>query len=76
MLFAQFHQVAVWPAGTTDIIEACGDRSMIVIDARIKPHSQCEIAARECIKRGYVGYSLHMGETFTRASEVKPFTTI
>ena len=70
MYYAQFFQRAVWPVGTDKIIEACGDRSVIILDGRESRNAHHEIADTECTKRGYIGYQLLKGETFTRSSPI------
>ena len=77
MIFASFYQHPV-NFGQADLspIEACGDRSVIIIDGRVSASSQVSIARTECAKRGYIGFSLHKGPTFTRASCVRPLGLI
>jgi len=72
MYFACFYQKPV-NYGQADLspTEACGDRAVIILDGRSKPQTHVEIARIECAKRGYIGFTLHMGETFTRASNVR-----
>ena len=77
MHFAAFYQNPV-NYGQTDLspIEACGDRAVIILDGRSRPMVRVATAAKECAKRGYIGFTLHMGETFTRASMVRPLELI
>lgn len=77
MHFACFYQKPV-NYGQKDLspIEACGDRGLIVLDGRERPQTHVEIARTECKKRGYIGFTLHMGETFTRASIVRQLEMI
>ena len=77
MYFAAFYQNPV-NYGQRDLspIEACGDRAVIILDGRNRPMDKLAIAAQECIKRGYIGFTLHMGETFTRASMIRPLELI
>lgn len=77
MQFAAFYQHPV-NYGQADLspIEACGDRAVIILDGRNRPADHVAIAARECAARGYIGFTLHMGETFTRASMVRPLELI
>lgn len=68
MLYIQFYQKAVWPIGTDLLIEATGDRSVVILDARRRYLSGvCGIAETECVARGYEGYRLFKGESFTRS---------
>lgn len=77
MIYASFYQAPV-NYGQSDLspIEACGDRAVIILDARQRPQTHVDIASRECAKRGYLGFSLHSGETFTRASMIRPLHLI
>jgi hypothetical protein len=52
-------------------IEACGDRGIVFIDARLKPETIGEIARRECEKRGYIGYRIYKG---ARLDDAKPIS--
>lgn len=63
MYFAQFYQFG---AVSGKPIEACGDRSVIILDGRESRASHNGIALVECRARGYVGYSLHKGSGFNR----------
>lgn len=76
MLYAQFFQKAVYPAGTDKIIPACGDRSVIILDGRKAERFQRMISADECRKRGYVGYQLWKGESFTRSNPVSEIVEV
>ena len=68
MYYAQFYQrSAINPA---DIIEACGDRSIIILDDRCSRQRMGETAAAECVKRGYVAWRIFKGEAFTRSAPV------
>lgn len=73
MIFAQFYQRAVYPPESTKVIEACGDRAVIVLDGRERTATHHEISREECIKRGYLGYKLFKGETFTRSAPVSDY---
>lgn len=44
------------------IVEACGDRGVIILDGRMSKQSMGEVAARECVKRGYVAWQVHQGD--------------
>lgn len=80
MLFAQFYYLSTGyipgsiPPRFDDAyktpIEACGDRAVIVLDARHSNTTNDAIARAECEKRGYVGYQIFRGETFTRSHSV------
>jgi hypothetical protein len=80
MLFAQFYQLSTGyvpgsvPPRFDDAykmpIEACGDRAVIVLDARHSNATNDNIARNECEKRGYIGYQIFRGETFTSSRAV------
>lgn len=54
-------------------IEACGDRSVVVIDARLSAETIASIARAECVKRGYVGYRIFKGDSLTRSSPISGY---
>ena len=58
--FAQFFQHSA--LDKNKIIEACGDRSVIILDGRISKETMGDIAAKECSKRGYVAWQIHRGD--------------
>ena len=53
--------------GKPKVIEASGDRSVIQIDARLKRSNMGQIAAFECIKRGYVAWQIIGGNSLLDA---------
>lgn len=53
-----------------EIIEACGDRSVIIVDGRRNNDWVRYIAEDECRKRKYVAWGVFVGETFTRSRKV------
>ncbi len=67
MIYAQFYQRGVI---TGNIIEACGDRSVIVLDGRNAPSTLGAIAESECKRRGFVAWRIFRGESFTRSAPV------
>ena len=68
MLYAQFYQRSALDGIT--LVEACGDRAVIILDGRHNSRTNGEIAAEECVKRGYSAWSIHRGESFTRSQKV------
>jgi hypothetical protein len=70
MIYAQFYHKGMI---TGKLIEAVGDRGVIILDGRNSRSTHRVIAAEECIKRKYAGYSLHHGESFTRSHLIEPF---
>lgn len=67
MYYAQFFQKS---AISDNIIEACGDRSVIILDGRNSRKTMGEIAESECNKRNYLAWQIHSGESFTRSTPV------
>lgn len=84
MLYAQFYQLSTGyipgtippQFGEKKIIEASGDRSTIIIDARLSLFNKDTIARQECEKRGFIGYSLHKGESFSRSVIIQEFKQV
>ena len=78
MIYAQFYQMSTGYVlgtippefGAPTLIEACGDRSVIIIDARLSRDTIGQIAAAECVKRGYMAWRIFKGETFTRSQPI------
>jgi hypothetical protein len=68
--YAQFFQHALMSG---ELIEACGDRSVIRLDGRIAQIRQELIAESECLKRGFVAWQLIKGDRLLTA---KPITKV
>jgi len=66
MIYAQFYHYDL----SGDLVEACGDRSVVIIDARLKSRTIGEIAAEECKKRGYIAWAIFKGGSFTNSAIV------
>jgi len=67
MLYAQF----LTKSAISDVlIEACGDRAVIILDGRYSTATNGEISAKECAKRGYLAWAIYQGATFTRSRKV------
>lgn len=62
MTYVQFYQKS---AISSELIEACGDRSVIMYDGRISPSMIHDDAMRECKKRGYLAWRIFKGQSFT-----------
>lgn len=83
MLFAQFYQLSTGyipgtippKFGEKRIIEACGDRAVIILDGRFNLRTNDDIARLECIKRKFIGYSLHKG-TFSNNTIIQSFKQV
>jgi len=73
MIFAEFYHLSTgYPSYTAkDIkpIPACGSDSVLVIDGRLSRDNMHYAAIERCISRGYIGYTLNSGESFTRGRE-------
>lgn len=67
MIYAQFYQRS---AASSEVIEACGDRSVVILDGRCSKQWMGETAAAECQRRGYVAWRIFKGESFTRSAPV------
>lgn len=68
MFYAQFYQLsAIDPLVT---IEACGDRSVVILDGRCSAERNGRIAEHECAKRGYVAWRIFRGDSFTRSAPI------
>lgn len=52
------------------LIEGCGDRAVIIIDARIRSETAGQIAATECKKRGFLAWRMYEGQSFTQSKPV------
>ena len=57
MIYAQFYHYDT----TGKLAEACGDRAVVIIDARLRMATIGEIAAEECKKRGYDAWVIFQG---------------
>jgi len=74
MLYAQFFQPSVMDS--TELIESCGDRGVIILDARFSPSHNEEVARIEGKKRGYDAYQLCAGESFSRSKPTSKIVKI
>ena len=70
-VYAQFFTMScgTWP-DSKRLIEACGDRSVINIDARLTDCNIRQIARDECIKRKYLAWQLLKGSSLSDAKPV------
>lgn len=81
MIYAEFHHPSTgWNgkdfSGPVVLIPACGSDSVRVLDGRWRRDRIIAEARRTCTARGYNGFSLHAGETFTRSQEVRPLEVV
>lgn len=64
MIFAQFYQKS---AIGNNLIEATGDRSVVILDGRLLESANSYIAREECRKRGFLAFRLYCGDSFNRS---------
>lgn len=67
MIYAQFYQKS---AISDEIIEVCGDRSVVIIDGRLSSENIGKIAAECCKQRKYLAWAIFKGESFTRSKRI------
>jgi len=73
MIFAQFYQKS---ATGPELVEACGDRSVIILDGREHLQTIIEFSRVECARRGFVAFALFRGDTFSRSRRFTSIETI
>lgn len=73
MTFAEFYHRGLI---TGSPIAACGDRSVVILDGRNSADTHAAVARAECLKRGYIGFTLNRGETFTRSRKIRDLELI
>lgn len=79
MYYAQFYQMSVpneWNNHESKPIEACGDRAVIILDGRQCVGTMHDLAKHACKVRGYVGYTIHTGESFTRSTPITDYRSV
>lgn len=81
MQFAEFyHPSTGWNgkdfSGPVTLIPACGSDSVLVIDGRFSRARANAEARRVCLARGWNGYTLNAGETFTRSRVIQPLRIV
>lgn len=74
MYYAQFFGSSA--LDPTKLVEACGDRAVIILDGRENENKLVETARLECKKRGYSAWQLKKGETFTRSAVITRVYTV
>ena len=57
-------------------IPACGSDSVCVIDVRLGMAKRIEVATYECQKRGYIGFTLNAGPSFTASREIRRYQAV
>lgn len=72
MIYAQFYMRST----TGKLIEACGDRSVVILDGRCAELRLRAWADDDCRKRGYAAWQLKSGEAFTRSRDFSELVVI
>ena len=80
-VYAQFFTMScgTWPDFKEDskrLIEACGDMSVIQVDARLTDCNIRQIARDECIKRKYLAWQILKGSSLSDAKPVSNITPV
>ena len=83
MIYAQFYSMSTGyvdgtiPPQFDDAhkkpIEACGDRSIVIIDARLSKENIGAIAAKTCKERGYCGYRIFKGDSILNGKPISGY---
>lgn len=73
MLYAQFYQKSVI---SDEIIEACSDRAVIILDGRYNLSDNKIIARLHCEKRGFLGFRIFKGENFSRSNAITEYEVV
>ncbi|MDR5726251.1 MAG: hypothetical protein RB191_02160 [Terriglobia bacterium] len=60
-----------YDAAHVALIPACGSDSVAILDGRWSVRHGADIARGICRKRGFLGFAIHRGESFTRSHEVR-----
>ena len=74
MHYAQFYQRSA--TNPHELIEACGDRSVVVLDGRCSAQGMAKISEAECRRRGYLAWRIFKGESFTRSAPVSQLSFV
>jgi hypothetical protein len=74
MKYAQFFYPSA--VNRVELIEACGDRAVIIFDGRESRATHERIARDECAKRGYLAFQIRQGESFSRSNAASLITHI
>ena len=67
MYYVQFYQKS---AISDDLIEASGDRSVIILDGRESQFAQTSIARQSCQERGYLAWQIFQGRSFSDSQAI------
>lgn len=73
--FAQFFNKSANPDNKT-LIPACGSDSVYEIDRRLSDRNAVMMANLVCKQRGYLGFTLNQGESYSRSREIRTLEVI
>lgn len=81
MIFAEFyHESTGWNgrdfSGPVKLVPACGSDSVAVIDGRLGPARRNALARDICRARGFKGFTINSGESFTRSQSIRHLETV
>ena len=65
MIYVQFFQRRGY-----DYAEACGDRSVVILDGRSKLGTHLQVGAAECRKRGFDAFQVYRGGVVYKVAAV------
>lgn len=54
-------------------IEACGSNGVLILDARCSTQFKLDVAEVTCKKRGFVGYRIYQGVSFSSAKPISEY---
>lgn len=74
MIFVQFFIKSA--IDSSQIVEACGDRAVVILDGRVRQDTRDSIAHEVGTQRKYVAYRMYKGETFTRSRPTGPIVML
>ena len=57
-------------------IPACGSDSVLKIDGRLNMRNRVLIATDVCRKRGFLGFTLNAGASFSRSREIRKYQSV
>ena len=67
MIFAEFYTRGLVSG---ELITACGDRSVIILDGRYSLEKNIDIAAYWCKQRNYNAFTIGKGDSFTQSKKL------
>lgn len=81
MIFAQFfHDSTGWNgrdfSGPVSLIPACGSDSVLLIDGRFSRANAAAYARKIAAARGWKGFTLNAGDSFSQARETRGLETL